>query len=279
MLKFLTYTHIFIAFSAAVLTIGTGLRFGNIGHLLPYLVLIFFATLADYNWHRFLKVKLSVEVKEKNRWAQENNLLILILAISGTFGLLVSACFVPFEIIEWLVLLGFLTLFYSFPFQRLGWHWMDVRKIPALKTLLIAFTWTMATLYLPYLLSNKSEHTTYLILLFAERFLFIFAITIPFDSKDIEEDKKAGWETLPVLLGINNATKVSYAALTWMMILSVLSLLFKPTDLGGYAGIVAGLYTIFLLQRKTLKTDPLYYAFYLDGTILLLGLMLIALGI
>ena len=156
---------------------------------------------------------------------------------------------------------------------------MDVRKIPALKTLLIAFTWTMATLYLPYLLSNKTENLSYLILLFIERFLFVFAITVPFDIKDVEEDKKAGWETLPVILGIKNATRISYVALAVMIILSGLSLVFIMNDFGGYAGIFIGIYTIFLLKRKALKTSPLYYAFYLDGTILFLGLMLISLEV
>lgn len=259
-----------------MLTVGTGLRFGNIGHLLPYIALVFFSTLADYSWHRYLKVKLSIDLAEKNAWANENINLLLSLGVIGTIGFVVSAFYVPFEIIEWLALLGFLTLFYSFPFQHLGWHWMDVRKVPALKTLLIAFTWTMATLYLPYLLSDRTENTGYLILLFIERFLFIFAISVPFDIKDVDEDKMAGWETLPVILGTKTATRISYLTLGIMMILAGLSLVFIMNDIGGYAGILTGFYTIFLLQRKTLKTDPLYYAFYLDGTILFLGLMLIA---
>lgn len=33
-----------------------------------------------------------------------------------------------------------------------------------------------------------------------ERFFFVFAITIPFDIRDIEADKQAGLKTIPLLI-------------------------------------------------------------------------------
>ena len=49
-----------------------------------------------------------------------------------------------------------------------------------------------------------------------ERFLFVFAITIPFDIRDMEIDIKEGLKTIPVIMGKKKA----------MMIANILLVLF-----------------------------------------------------
>lgn len=275
MLKFISHTNLFIAFAAVALTLGTGLQFGTIGNLLPYLLLVFWATLADYNWHRLIKLKMNIGTPSKNEWGYKHSSLIIFLGILSTIGLGISIFYVPVNVIIWMVVLGLITVFYSFPFHQLGWHWLDVRKIPGLKNLLISFTWTIITLSLPYMLATHSEKFVPMLLLFAERFLFILAITIPFDIKDVDEDLEAGWKTIPVLLGRSNALKITNIILVSMMFFSFMHLLNHGNN-QGWAGIITGAYTLSILHSKKLRKHPMYYPLFVDGAIMILGLLLVA---
>lgn len=276
MFKAIINTNVFISFAAVVLTLGTGLQYGSFSNLWIYLLLIFFATLADYNWHRYIKVIFNKRPNSKYSWATEHLRAILSIAIISSIGIGAVAFFLPPEIINWLIVLGVCTAIYSLPLHTLGMKGMDVRKIPALKTLLITFTWTLATLFLPYLLTNNSfgDNITFSLV---ERSLFIFAITVPFDVKDIKEDQRSGWKTLPVLLGKKTSMQISQVALSILILSSAIQLFTNSYHAEFIAAFSTGIYSLIILNAKKLRAHKYYYPLFIDGAILLYGLLLIGL--
>src|SRR3546814_3170722 len=81
----------------------------------------------------------------------------------------------------WVALLvtGILAIFYSFPLFKSG----GLRQVPGLKLFLIAGVWASACVLIPYYESGASLETWKLLMLWLKRFLFVAAITLPFDIK------------------------------------------------------------------------------------------------
>jgi len=120
-----------------------------------------------------------------------------------------------FSLVEIKVLLPLLlaTVFYVIPFKK---KFSGLRNIPGLKLFLIAITWTGLTLYLP-LFSADLNTSQQVLISGAQRFLFIIAITIPFDIRDAQFDLPE-LHTLPQVIGINNSKIIALIALALIVI-------------------------------------------------------------
>ena len=81
---------------------------------------------------------------------------------------------------------------------------ISLRDIPLLKIFIIAFYWTYLTIIIPVLVYNISFDSN-LILNIIVRFLFVLAITIPFDIRDYSVDDSSK-KTIPQLIGLQKAT-------------------------------------------------------------------------
>ena len=53
-------------------------------------------------------------------------------------------------------------------------------------------------------------------ILIAERFLFIGALTIPFDIRDLFEDRQSGLKTVPVVWGEKKSISVLPGIVIWL---------------------------------------------------------------
>lgn len=275
MLKFVTYSNFFIAASAVMLTFGTCLHLQTTENLTPYLLLVLFATMLDYNLHRYVKAQLNIGQSKKNDWAQRHKTYLLLMATASAIGAFTMLWFLPVSAILWLMLAAFLTVIYSFPFSHFKMKAFDIRRIPGLKNLLIAFVWTLVTAYIPTRLAATEGHLIQLIFTLIERFVFVYALTIPFDLKDIEEDQWQGLRTLPIVLGMTNAKRLSLFLVQIYILIGIIQfiLLQEFDQLMVVAG--TGIATLVVLQSKKLSTLELYYPLWVDGTILLYGVLLV----
>ena len=61
-----------------------------------------------------------------------------------------------------------------------------------------------------------------------QRFLFLLAITIPFDVRDLEADQRAGLRTLPTVLGAKRALRLANRLLLASAVMAVLPYGFMP---------------------------------------------------
>jgi 4-hydroxybenzoate polyprenyltransferase len=275
-LGFIIHTNILIAFAATALTLATQVQLGMEPRAHIYLALIFLATLLDYNLHRFLTIYYKHEAvkNEKLKWATEHLYIFIVLIILSFGGLIVVLFLVRSEILYLLIPLALLSFLYSFPLPGKQKRNFRLLKIPGMKTFLIALVWTGATVLIPVFFENQSFANLQITLLLAERFTFIFAIAIPFDIRDLEEDTLSSLKTLPVMLGESNSMKISNI----FMLLSLSIATFHYVDAKMLFVLPAYLFsivsTLIFINYKPLKNAAFYHHGILDGSILLHGLLI-----
>jgi 4-hydroxybenzoate polyprenyltransferase len=143
------------------------------------------------------------------------------------------------------------------------------RNVPYLKIFLIAYVWASATVIFPMLHENLIIQNPKTIALFFERFFFTLAITIPFDIRDKEGDKRVGLATLVSLL---NPIFSKILALFLLVICFVLIYHFH-TNYFLHFGIVYIL-TAFLILFSSNKRSEWYFTGFIDGLFVLEFLIL-----
>jgi 4-hydroxybenzoate polyprenyltransferase len=107
----------------------------------------------------------------------------------------------------------------------------------------------------------------------AERMLFVFAITIPFDIRDMESDKQAHLKTIPNLMGEKKAIQSAVFALLLFAVIGLLHYL--KTPLAYILLLISAGTTYVFITHEKIKKQMYYYYGILDGTIFFQGLMVI----
>lgn len=158
---------------------------------------VFFATLFTYNFQRIVKFKTNFPIKtERSIWLQENLKLLKVLCGVGAIACLCLLFHLSFEAMVTMGLLGVISVLYATPFLK---NKDSLRDIPRIKIYLIAFTWAVTAL-IPILNLNISIPYTDWLLMILEKMLYILAITIPFDIRDMHSDQKTK-KTIPQTIG------------------------------------------------------------------------------
>lgn len=165
---------------------------------------------------------------------------------------------------------GAISVLYGLPL-RFGSKRQRLRDIGVVKIFLIAFVWAYIGSILPAgcILEKGLFAQTWL--LFAADYLFIIAITIPFDIKDMTIDAMHAVRTLPVLLGRELAMSLAMVLLFVSGVLYTLNFrhfFSAPIDYTiplCVSLLISGM-TIWLSQRS--KRDWIYFGL-LDGMLIL----------
>ena len=274
-MKFLVYSNLFISIAALVACWSTEiLLFGSFSvDKIDFFV--FFATLSSYNLHRIVALNNpNNKHKEVIKWSHSNLMVIYFL-----FGFGALACLILFwglsPLIQiYLLVLGALTLFYSVPFLFFS-RFKSLREINGLKIFLIAFVWMFATVVLPItekVFLINSDVTFYLCL---ERFLFIFLITIPFDIRDSNQDKLENIKTLPLILGVNGSKYFGYCIGVLLFgLLAMYHPLLEDSSMV-IPMVLTYLVSLFLLFKSDENASDNFFLFFVDGTVVLLFLLLV----
>ncbi len=275
-LRFLIQTHILISLAAVTLTQATAVQVGMPPEAHAYLAVIFFATMLDYNFHRFMAVNLHPEAlkTEKFKWAAQHLLLLRILIITSFSGLLIALYFVSSEIMYFLAFLGILTILYSISLRRNPKSKFSIPGITGMKTILLAFVWTEATVFLPLLQSGKAFELNQILLIFCERFIFIFAIAIPFDIRDKAADTLSGIRTIPTEFGTKRALQISNTAMAGTLFISIIHYWYVHMTFIILALLISMACVFVAINSKKLKNKTFYYHGILDGCILIYGLLI-----
>ena len=139
------------------------------------------------------------------------------------------------------------------------------------KIFLIAITFAMVTVLVVYMDTGRHiDKNCYLLLM--EKALFIFAITIPFDIRDIDVDRISNVKTIPRYLGIAKSVRIAQfstaAAMLLVLFNDLYTLNYTLTMLLTYVA------TIALLQFTDSKREDLFFSFGVDGLMILQTLAL-----
>lgn len=276
-LKAIIHSNLFISVAALLLTVETQIQLGLRPQWHPYLFLIFFATIFEYNVHRLFTILFFPQAlnSPKHLWVKENKVLFYIVVSFSVIGFLLTLLQAKFSVLLALSPLALLTVFYSIPIANSHKEIFRLREIPYLKIFLIAIVWSVVTVLLPLIYHNAEINFFNYIGIILERFLFVFAITIPFDIRDMEEDTASNLKTIPLQLGKKKAEMLSLWAMYVFMILTCMHYFITSQIFIAIAMLISGISTLYFIQNKNLQKSPYYFYGILDGTMLLQAVLVI----
>lgn len=276
-LRGLIHSNLYIALAALMLTVGTQIQLGLSPQWHPYLFLIFFATLFEYNVHRLFTILLFPQALEtpKHQWVKENKLFFYIIVSVSVIGFLITIAQARLSVLIALSPLALITIFYSTPFSANKKGIFRLRGIPFLKIFLIALVWSVVTVLLPVIYHYEEIQIGHIIAITIERFLFVWAITLPFDIRDIEEDSDSGLKTIPFQIGIKKTEQLSYVLIFLFMFLSGIHYTLSQQYNIAVAMLISGLSTYYFLKNTSIRKVKFYHYGILDGTMLLQGILIL----
>lgn len=261
-----------VSLCAAALGLLTWLELtGNWWHA-PLFIFIFGSTLVVYNMNMISglrELRDSGTKSERHHWCMNNEVL---MKSTLAFGLLLSGGSVWFlnEAIWFLIVpLGLVAFAYTIPIVRKEANKIRIREIGLWKIFLIASVWAGMTAILPAvnLYGFKQVFELGSWQLAFGRFLFILAITIPFDIRDLANDANKGVRTIPSVIGWKLSVLASHVLLVAFILLIWFRLGAHHPFFIGYA--ISTAITTVLVAIASPKRSDFYCSFWLEGTMLI----------
>jgi len=222
-LDFYIFSNIHVAIAGFCLTEITLYEFGGLNSLTSIFVAL--SIVISYNFIRFFEIKYK-RMEWFRSWFFNHKKSLLVLSFLSALLLIQIVFFSSFNVSALMVLFpfAFMTLFYVIPLFKIGKIEFSFRNFPAIKIISIAISWAGITVFFPlYEAGYKFDGIVYLE--FLQRFLFLIAIIIPFDIRDVYIDSKS-LKTLPQLLGVLNSKILGYVLLVAFIILEFLKKLY-----------------------------------------------------
>lgn len=268
----------FLVFGNIVVSLGTTGLTGVTLYLLDayrpdLLWFTFFSTLFIYNLSLVLgnrKLKDANSPVRRHQWLLEHDTLLTVMGIAG---LLISTYFLLFSFdiytLVFLAPFGLLAAAYSFPIKIAGKTYV-IRESGLNKIFVITLIWGVMTVLLPIVEVRGMEMllTQDSILLFLSRMAFVFAITIPFDIRDLRYDKETDVTTIPRVLGEKKAKAMSVALM--FVFIALTSFLHNPMNHAWkliFAGLLlSGVTTAIILLFCNKNRPEYYFSFLIEGT-------------
>lgn len=155
-----------------------------------------------------------------------------------------------------LLIPSFVAFVYALP---LGKNQLRLREMPYAKIFSIAFVWAWLGAFLCTPVKDVGLENA---ILFLERFLLIYALTIPFDVRDMIADNEKSITTIPLKIGIKKS--LSSAVIAFLIMLS--ALWFFNESL--WRVLVAIISMVLVMQWKK-ERSWVYYLLLIDGCIFL----------
>ena len=270
----LLYSNFFIAACAVAMSLQTDYLLRGELHIDYLTGLIFFCTLLIYALHRLIGLKKVSEFLDVERFKviSEKKSHIWFYAIIAALGSAVCFLMVSNQIRLALVIPGIVSLLYVLPLLG-GSKRLRLRDFDMIKIYLIAGVWSYVTVFLPALDAEKLNLQT--LLMFVERGLFIFAITLPFDIRDLVVDQHTEVNTIPGKYGVKTTLRIVAVLL---VIFTVLSLINYPIQFA-LGLILSAVITYSLVKIASTKKHDYWYSGVLDGTMIIQFSLVVGFGL
>jgi len=207
---------------------------------------LFFGTITGYNFVKYAEV-----AKLKHR---SLNLTLRKIQIFSFFSFLALAyCLFQLPFKTLVITGGFaaLTFFYAIPFLS----YKKLRTLVGMKIIIVALVWAGVTIIIP-LVNEDVILTNSIWISFFQRMLFVLALTLPFEIRDLKYDELA-LGTLPQRLGVKSTKTIGVILL---LVISLLEFL-KPDFNWNYTIsflLICGVMAMFLIISE--KDQTKYFA-------------------
>ncbi len=266
LIDLILYSNLWIALGAMAMALQTQLLLSNNIRFTSLISFIFCSTLFLYAIHRIVgiqKVKGFLNMERFAVIASYKSHIIFYAIVAG-----LGSAFFFFQL-EWKIWMylgipAFISLGYVLPVfgkQR------RLRDFSHIKIYLIAISWAWITVLLVALEENHAIYEWEIIVLFVERTLFVFAITLPFDIRDLKVDQTNAVKTIPMLIGIKRTKVIAYVCLFLCCVLaSINSLMIWNHMESGVALFWTYLATAILISYTTDQRHDYFYTGLVDGT-------------
>ena len=266
---FFLFTSFFVAFCAVCMVYQTYYLF-KVEPYTNFIFFLFFGSICSYNFHWYLTPGIYGS-SYKTQWSIRHKKIHLILFIIGLIGA-GWFCFQLLQHWEWLLATAFITFLYSAPKIPYA-PFNHLKKIAVGKTIFLALVWTHATAILPLVLSDvewKNEHFIFAI----NRFFLIYPISILFDYRDRDNDRKEGIKSMITLFSEKKIGRLFYSSLA-IFFMTTIALYFAGIQfIYCIALLIPGIILTFTYSYSKNKTSDYYYYFILDGLMMLSAVLL-----
>ncbi len=228
---------------------------------------IFCGTLVQYGAHRLISLHRHRNEALSPRFEHIQQLKWIIIGLTGLGFLIAIYCWTQLLSATQLFLLApiLISISYILPI----WKNKRLRDVPFIKIFLIAIVWTLLTsrgMAIEWGLAGN--YSTLLQL--PERILFLFAITLPFDIRDLELDRRMPVKTLPGQIGIRDSKLLALMTLVCSILLVYIQARLDWYSWNAMIGFLPSyLAAAFLIVKSRPGISDYYYTFFLDGTLVL----------
>jgi 4-hydroxybenzoate polyprenyltransferase len=161
-------------------------------------------------------------------------------------------------------------LLYVLPVLPVGGKWTRLRDFPFVKTFIISAVWAVITVVPAskeaLLLESISPEVIWLM---GERFIFLTAISIPFDLRDLNIDAQNNVKTFAGTWGFEKT--LFYCRILLVIFAAAAVLGFQLNLISGSttsAMIVSAASTGWLIAQINEQSGEMIYAFWLEGTMI-----------
>lgn len=230
----------------------------------------FFSTIASYNLIRIFRID------ELQPWffafIRYYKLTIILLTVFSAFIAFSLIFYFRYQTVLWLLPFVLVTFFYVNPFSVKNKK-RSLRNIGLIKLFLVAISWAGVTVIIP-LVQHRIGIGFEEVIIFLQRFLFVMAITIPFDIRDATYDNER-LKTLPQAIGVQ---KSKWLGLVFLIIFVVLEILKEPSPEQLGIHFLIAVFTLFFLVKATEKQNEYYSSFFVESLPMVWLLLVILIG-
>ena len=191
--------------------------------------------------------------------------IILTIAFILVLVLLVKLSFPVFQLLQY-GLASILSIIYYTQFTTKSGTFEGLRSVYLLKNFSIALAWAFVTS--PILMENSDS-----ILLFLQRFLFLFALSVSIDLRDIKKDKMRRIVTFPIQHGFRKTKGVAIILLLLSTTLVYFYTCHQSSNSILTASITSTIISIIGILNLHEQSTNKQYLLLVDGNLLLHGIL------
>lgn len=263
------YSNLWIGLAGLAMALQTQLILSNKIEITALIMLIFFATLFLYALHRIVgisKVHEFIEDVERYSVIAKFRHHIIVYAVIAAIGGLYCFWQVSWSIWWALIIPAIISLGYVIPFVGGKKRLRDFNHI---KIYLVAIVWAWITVVL-VAIDYQQALSWPVLLLFLERSFFVFAITIPFDIRDLKVDKHTAVQTIPASIGIVKSKQLIAILLSLALLCAGINCYFGVYNFYQIVALSLSLIIAYLLGHYSdTNTHDYWFTGLLDGTMIL----------
>ena len=221
---------------------------------------VFFGTITGYNF-----VKYAPVAKLYHRSLARSLKVIQIFSFLSFLALIYFTPHLPLKTLFAIISGGILTFLYAIPV----FYKKNIRSISGLKIFVVALSWSIISVALPAIHYSLPIDIN-LGLNFLQVFVFIIALIIPFDIRDIYYDGKE-LKTLPQVVGIEKSKILALLLIIVFFILELIQKKLVIIEATSFVVLLTG-----MLIWKTSSKNPWYYcSFIIESVPIIYGLVLL----